>query len=337
MIDCHAHAFPTVAELSSHLPATAQAFLASSTGQTLKDVGKNVLSQLPKSSRLGKLAKGIGSMLPAAMPKDSAELAHLRDKLPGNIHKSLEFFMSAGTGPKLLLEGTVDRLIDSMDRNGIRRTVLIGAPPLADAHWILKTAREHKDRFIPVLNVPPLPAESGEKAWFAAFEELADLGARGFKIHPNMDSYHHHHLAYQAMFQVAKARNLFIILHTGCFTVPGYKTLKASEPEDFCHLFTAYPEVKVCLAHMNRDHPERAWDMMKKYPQLYTDTSWQPAANIKRALHEIGSDRILLGSDWPLLNDELQTNAVREMKNATSDHVFEKLTEDNAKVFLGES
>lgn len=336
MIDCHAHAFPTLAELSSHLPATAQAFLASSTGQTLKDVGKNVLSQLPKSSRLGKLAKGLGSILPAALPKDSAELAHLREKLPGNLHKSLEYFMSAGTGPKLLLEGTVDKLINSMDRNGIKKTVLIGAPPLADAHWILKTTQEHSGRFIPVLNVPPIAAESGEKGWLAAFEELADLGARGFKIHPNMDPYHHHHLAYQAMFQVAKARDLFIILHTGCFTVPGYKSLKPSEPEDFTHLFTAYPKVKVCLAHMNRDHPERAWDMMKKHAQIYTDTSWQPAANINRALHEVGSDRILLGSDWPLLNDELQDNAVREMRSATSDHVFEKLTEDNAKAFLGE-
>ena len=76
--------------------------------------------------------------------------------------------------------------------------------------------------------------------------------------------------------------------------------------------------------------------MMKKHPQIYTDTSWQPAVNINKALHEIGSDRILLGSDWPLLNNELQTNAIREMKSATSDHVFTKLTEDNAKVFLGE-
>ena len=337
MIDCHAHAFPTVAELSSHLPATAQAFLASTTGQTLKDVGKNVISQLPKSSRLGKIAKGIGSILPAAMPKDSAELAQLRDKLPGNVHKSLEFFMSAGTGPKLLLEGTVDKLIDSMNRNGIKRTVLIGAPPLADAHWILKTTRKHESRFIPVLNVPPIAAESGEKAWRAAYEELADLGARGFKIHPNMDPYHHHHLAYQSMFEVAQERGLFIILHTGCFTVPGYKSMKPSEPEDFSHLFTAYPDVKICLAHMNRDHPERAWNMMKRHEQLYTDTSWQPSANITRALHEVGSDRILLGSDWPLLNDELQTNAIREMRSATSDHVFEKLTEDNAKVFLGEA
>lgn len=337
MIDCHAHAMPTVAELSSHLPATAQAFLASSTGQTLKDVGKNVLSQLPKSSRLGKLARGISQVLPSAMPKDAAELAQLREKLPGNVHKSLEFFLSAGTSPKLVLDGTVKNLIASMDRNGIKKAVLIGAPPLADAPWILKTTHENPGRFIPVLNVPQLAAESGEKAWFAGFEELADLGARGFKIHPNMDPYHHHHLAYQAMFEVAKERGLFIILHTGCFTVPGYKTLKPSEPEDFSHLITAYPDVKVCLAHMNRDHPERAWAMMKRHPQVYTDTSWQPAANISRALHEVGTDRILLGSDWPLMNDELQTNALREMRSATSDHVFSKLTEENPKIFLGES
>ena len=195
--------------------------------------------------------------------------------------------------------------------------------------------REYPGRFIPVLNVPSLPAESGEIAWTTAFEELANLGAKGFKIHPNMDPYHHHHVAYQAMFQVAEARELFIILHTGCFTVPGYKTMKPSEPEDFCHLFAAYPNVRICLAHMNRDHPQRAWEMMKRHPQLFADTSWQPAQNIRRALQEVGSDRVLLGSDWPLLNNELQTSAVQAVREATSHAEFENLTVHNPKVFLG--
>ena len=285
----------------------------------------------PRARGLGNWPRD-GSIIPTALPKDRGT-GKLRGRLPGNVHKSLEFFMTAGTGPKLFWTEPSTNSLTPWTATELK-TVLIGHP--ADAPWILKTTQENPGRFIPVLNVPPIAAESGEKAWVVAFEELADLGARGFKIHPNMDPYHHHHIAYQAMFQVAKARDLFIILHTGCFTVPGYKTMKPSEPEDFSHLFTAYPEVKVCLAHMNRDHPERAWNMMKKHPQIYTDTSWQPAVNINKALHEIGSDRILLGSDWPLLNNELQTNAIREMKSATSDHVFTKLTEDNAKVFLGE-
>ena len=45
---------------------------------------------------------------------------------------------------------------------------------------------------------------------------------------------------------------------------------------------------------------------MKRYEQLYTDTSWQPAEAISRAIAALGSERILLGSDWPLLHTELQ-------------------------------
>ena len=48
--------------------------------------------------------------------------------------------------------------------------------------------------------------------------DLAQLGARGFKIHPNTDGLDAAHPAYRAMFQVADSHGLFVILHTGKFT-----------------------------------------------------------------------------------------------------------------------
>ena len=45
----------------------------------------------------------------------------------------------------------------------------------------------------------------------------------------------------------------------------------------------AYPDGRVCLAHMNRDAPEVVWPLLQELPNLYTDTSWQPADAIRRA------------------------------------------------------
>ena len=176
-----------------------------------------------------------------------------------------------------------------------------------------------------------------ERAWIEGFTDYADRGARGFKIHNNLEGLTADHPAYRALFQVARARRLFVILHTGCFHVFLYKNKRPSDPAEFEPLFRDFPDVRVCLAHMNREHPEAAWEQMKRYDQLYTDTSWQPADGVRRAVDAVGADRILLGSDWPLLHDELQGEALDIARRALSDRDFERVAHDNGERFLAPS
>src|SRR5690606_37371000 len=150
-------------------------------------------------------------------------------------------------------------------------------------------------RLVPVAILPDLLPGAPLAEWISALHDLADRGARGFKIHPNFDDKVADHPAYRAVFEVASARRMFIILHTGCFAVPAYPSRRPAEPSDFEPLFAAHPEVPVCLAHMNRDHPERAWQVMARHPTLYADTSWQSAAAIGRAIETVGPERLLLG------------------------------------------
>lgn len=162
---------------------------------------------------------------------------------------------------------------------------------------------------------------------------LADLGARGLKIHPGYDKLPARHPAYQALFEVARARKLFVIVHTGCFGSPGQRHGDA-DPRDYSHFFERFRDVRVCLAHMNRDTPDVAFALMKKHEQLYTDTSWQPAAAIRRALNEVGVERILLGSDWPLLHTAVQKESIAILRRATTVPQFEAVSNSNAKRFL---
>jgi predicted TIM-barrel fold metal-dependent hydrolase len=222
-----------------------------------------------------------------------------------------------------------------MDRAGIDRSVLIAAPPIASNRWVLQTARDNPDKIIPVCHVPTLPAETGPIKWRQSFEALVRQGARGFKIHPNFSPYPAHHICHEALFETAARNNLFVIIHTGCFTIPGYTNQKASEPSLYAEFFERYREVRVCLAHMNRDHPERAWDIMERYENVYADTSWQPSESIAKALTIVGNQRIVLGSDWPLLNLELQKTNLEAVRDATSNADFEMITDTNAHRLLG--
>ena len=78
--------------------------------------------------------------------------------------------------------------------------------------------------------------------------------------------------------------------------------------------------------------------MLERYPQLFTDTSWQTAETIRGAVEAVGADRLLLGSDWPLLHDDLQLDAVTILKRAVGDgRVFDTIAERNAERFLAGS
>jgi predicted TIM-barrel fold metal-dependent hydrolase len=304
MIDCHAHAFPSIEEATRKLPGAL-------------------------SGVVGMLAAGMRRL--PHLPMTIEAVASMRKRGPQKLQQAAEMAMSVGLLPKVALHASLDDLLSSMTRHGIKRTVVIAAPPTASNDWLLEATRPYGDRLLPVCTLP----ESGASGWPAAFDALAAKGARGFKIHPNVDGLGADHPAYAALFEAARRHGRFVILHTGCFTVPGYKSMAPADARAFVPLFERFPDVKVCLAHMNRDEPEEAWSLMKRHPQLWADTSWQPADNIRRAIDAIGSERILLGSDWPLLHPDLQGDALRQLERAASGEVRERIASRNAASFLG--
>jgi len=325
MIDCHAHAYPRLDELAgrvaSRLSAPAAPLVtrgAAALGSASEAVGR----------WLGKRSRG-----PAI---DIERVAAMRRARTERANRVFEGAMSTVALPALLATGTVERLLASMDRRGIDATVLIGAPPIATNDWLLDRATAAGNgRLVPVTTLPPLDDGADEAAWRDAFEQLAGRGARGFKIHPNMDGLPADHVAYRALFAAADAHGRFVIVHTGCFHVPAYKRHGAAEPNAFEPLFQAFPKVPVCLAHMNREHPEAAWDVMERHSQLFADTSWQPADAIRRAVDRVGVDRVLLGSDWPLLHGDLQADALEVLRRAVTADEAERIGRDNARRFLG--
>lgn len=309
MIDCHAHAYPDLGERAPQLGA-----------------------MLGAPRRLHEwLSRQVGLPL-----RGVERIAQLRERPEGPVRQLVDLLISGVAAPGVIGFGTADSLVASMDRHAISRSLLIAAPPFATNAWVIEQCRRSAGRLVPVVCLPDLTRSAPERAWVDDLDRLAADGARGFKIHPNMDGLEPDHVAYRAMFEVARARGLFVILHTGHFQTLGYRRPGPAEPEAYADFFTAFPEVRVCLAHMNRDRPEGAWELLRRFEQLFTDTSWQPAGSIRRAVDQVGAARILLGSDWPLLHGDLQGEVLAIARDALSDADLQQVGCDNPPRFLGE-
>lgn len=326
-IDTHVHIFPDLRYQATRLGSRAE---------KLVDTVAPAFEMAGQLRR--KLAHRFGGSSKPSMTVEKT--ARLHAKGPHALVGGLESVMSVvGTPAMLAGAGTIDRLLASMDRFEIDRSVVIAGPPVAPNLWVIEECQRVDDtRLIPVACLPDLPrTERSMMAWQREFEALADAGAAGFKIHNNVEGLDPEHPAFRALFEVAQARNRFVILHTGCFHVFFYKNKHGTEPAHFEQYFRDYPDVRVCLAHMNRAHPERAWEVMLRHPSVYADTSWQPADAIARAVATVGADRLLLGSDWPLLHDDLQGESADILFRALPGEVAEQIACDNALRFLGET
>ncbi len=284
----------------------------------------------------------VGKMLRNVVPRDERppalgieRVAAMRQARSDKANRVIEGTLATVAAPAMLATGGVSQLLASMERHQLAATVLIGAPPIASNAWLLTEAARCSPRLIPVTTMPELDPAANANAWQAAFEKLAAEGAQGFKIHLNMDGLSPQHHAYRSLFKVASDRDCFVIVHTGCFHVPSYHRHGPIEPGELEPLLREFPDVRVCLAHMNRERPEAAWEVMERHSQVFTDTSWQPASVIRQAVDRVGIDRVLLGSDWPLLHADLQGDALQVLRKAVSAEEVEQIGHGNAKRFLG--
>ena len=71
---------------------------------------------------------------------------------------------------------------------------------------------------------------------------------------------------------------------------------------------------------------------MKKYPNTYTDISIQPAANIKKLIGEIGSERILFGTDYPFVTQAFSILSVLRATDIEQERV--NIFSDNTKKYF---
>lgn len=224
----------------------------------------------------------------------------------------------------------IERLLRSMDHNGIDHVVIHSIEPLTATANILELTEPFADRFSIFASVAR--SEENPVQYFYRFVEKRLVC--GLKIHPLVggfacgELYH----ATKDLVAVASDAGLPVLIHTGHIPADSLKGLTGcSEVEAIEPLIVNFPKVRFIMAHIGWESWRQVLKLAKSYPNVIVETSWQPAKIIRRAVDSLGPERVLFGSDYPLFR---QSIAISQVQKALTAREFVMVASTNAARLL---
>ena len=175
-----------------------------------------------------------------------------------------------------------------------------------------------------------------------AREATEDLGLRGFKFHHSVQRFHVDDERLFGVYERAQAAGHVFVLHVG--------TMPYRDPftgvERFARLMARFPRLRVCVAHMGAFQSAEFLALLARYPRLYVDTTM---AMSSRATPYTGADpsaisdadllrhqdRVLFGSDFPLIPYDYDEERRWAWERGLDEAVRRKIFHDNALGFFG--
>jgi uncharacterized protein len=245
------------------------------------------------------------------------------DAAPGRIH------------PKV--SGKPGALLEAMDGAGVARTVLLvvpTGPDLAAARvlhdQVAAVVKKSPDRFIGVGSVQPSDGDAG----LHELERIAALGFRGVKLSPTrLDLSTPEVTAF-----VTRAIALKLVVY-----IEGWWAGSAHETGK---LALAFPQGRFVLTHMGGIrfddvlvfrvlelypfYPRNVWFDLSGVATLYADSPY--AEQLRWISRQVGTDRILFGSDFPLTELPAALAAVRRLGFTRAEE--QQIFHDNAEALF---
>jgi predicted TIM-barrel fold metal-dependent hydrolase len=189
----------------------------------------------------------------------------------------------------------------------------------------------HPDRFIGFAYVTPHYPEEIESVLAHAFD---DLGMKGIKIYPPYFSRSVEDAAWEPIFAFAHARRAPIISHTD-----GRDAMvrdNHGEPQMFVPWARRYPDAPIVLGHAGnfRTGRQSCIQAVRSCPNVFIEicSSWRHVGSIEELVQGAGEDRILFGSDAPLMDPRIQMGRV--VTAEISEQAKEKILGMNAAKLL---
>src|SRR5262249_17216389 len=139
----------------------------------------------------------------------------------------------------------------------------------------------------------------------AHLQQLARHGARGIKLHPVVQRFMPNDVRMAPVYRTCVDLGLVALAHSG--TAKG--AIQYAEPEAFADLARAFPDLTLVLAHLGGGSWRQTLELARAFPRLWFDCceiiEWTGAPNaptaveLARLIRDIGSHRVMLGTDFP--------------------------------------
>jgi predicted TIM-barrel fold metal-dependent hydrolase len=196
---------------------------------------------------------------------------------------------------------TAANLLAEMADVGVARAAVlpIDMPlPLAGGlpgRWVREIqAHGWQDRLLPFASVDPNDADAPAK-----LEAQAEAGARGVKLHPEMQRFFPDDPGAMAVYEVCRARRLVVVFHAGRSGIEPegirrYALMRRYEPA-----VAEFPDVRFVFGHGGARDLERAIPIARAHRNVWLGLSSLGVSQIDAALAALGPERLINGSDWP--------------------------------------
>ncbi len=224
-------------------------------------------------------------------------------------------------------ETDASSLLAEMSETGVTQAVVVAMDPYVPTGEVLEACLH-----LPGLLIPFGSNDPNHDNYESNFARLLTRPIRGIKFHSDLQRLPLDSPRLFSMLKILAASevsHLPVYLHTGNF--PIYRPLASPWQTALLRLLSAFPTLIFVCGHAGWDAPQAALKAALAHPNLFLETSWQPARLIRRLCDKLGPERLLFGSDYPLFS---QRRALRNARIALTDAEFKLVTSENARRLL---
>jgi hypothetical protein len=163
--------------------------------------------------------------------------------------------------------------------------------------------RRHPDRFVALAYASPLMPEGMVAELARAVDEL---GMRGVKIYPPYTTFPLDHPAWDPIYEFVDERGLPLLAHTDAGDV--------SQPAQLATSARRFPRASFIAGHSGNVEPARSQSIAaaRELPNFYLETcsTYRTPGVIEELVAGAGADRVLFGSDQPLMDPRPQLGKI---------------------------
>lgn len=214
-------------------------------------------------------------------------------------------------------------MLRAMDRVGIDRSCVFDIFHPDGTRGNDRTAAFialNPERFIGFAYVSPLMADRVVPELERAVDEL---GFRAIKLYPPYTPYPLNDPIWDPVYEFANERGLAVLSHTD--------TSEQSQPRFLAQAAQRFPKARFVAGHSGNVEPARgqAIAAARRCPNFYLETcsTYRSPGVVEELVREAGADRVLFGSDTPLMDPRAQIGKI-----ITAD-----LTDAEKRMVLGEN
>lgn len=237
--------------------------------------------------------------------------------------------------------------IDEVTRDGYRdqvspaeRTIVFGLQAQASGIMVPNDAvaafvRDIGGQTVGFLSVDPTRHDAVEEIERAHH----DLGLAGIKLGPIYQGTSPMHPLCLRVFRTAERLGLPVMIHQGAiFTAAG--RLPDANPLLLDDVATAFPDLRMIIAHMGHPWIFETVTVMRRHPHVYADTSAIPnrptvLANALCAAKEYGVlHKVLFGSDSPMVGTTSAIDTLQRVVTHTQKFAITPITDDELQDLL---